>query len=110
MPTAAISQAAVLLGVAETTIGQVPVGAEWNISTIRFCNVSNNPRQVTIYNYNTVGEAAGDTTTEYKQFSIQGKSTFEYGPVIITANRKISALADAANVVSARIHGWETTP
>lgn len=104
-----ISVNAVLLGTSETTVGTVPSGKEWNVATVRLCNTDTVDRTVTIYVYKSP-ETAGDATTEYKDLTIQAKSTFEYGPVILPATGKISALASAATKVSARIHGWEVTP
>lgn len=110
MPTVSISVAAVLIGTSETTVGTVPVGAEWNIATIRFCNTDSVDHNLTVYRYNTSGESAGAATTEYQELLIQAKSTFEYAPAMLAAGHRISALADTASMINARIHGWQVGP
>ena len=108
--TVPINVAAVFIGTTETTIGTVPGGKEWNIAVIRFCNTDSVDHTLTIYNYDPGSETATDLTSEYKTFTVQAGSTFEYGPAILASARKISAKADLASKINARIHGWETTP
>jgi hypothetical protein len=93
-----------------TTVGTVPPGKEWAQAVIRFCNTDTVDHTVTIYNFDPGSEAADDQRAEFKELVIQAKSTFEYSPAVLPPNRRIAAIADVANKVNARIHGWEVTP
>lgn len=107
--TTALAIDAVQLGTTETVVvPTIPANTEYNIPVIRFTNVDTVDRTVTIFNYDATGESASNTTTEYEQLTIQAQSTFEYGPLVLPANRRITAQADVAAVISARVHGWQT--
>jgi len=109
MPVVAINVAAVLIGTSETVIvPAVPAGVRYDVPTIRFTNVDIFDHQVTVFDRTPPGEAASDTTTEFKKITIKAQSTFEIGPMILPSGRQISARADVANKVSARIHAWST--
>ncbi|MEM3097448.1 MAG: hypothetical protein QXU32_01845 [Nitrososphaerales archaeon] len=110
MPTNAIQLGAVPIGTSETVILTVPSGTEYNIPVIRLTNSDTSNHTVTIYNYDPSSESASDITAEINTFTIQPKTTFEFGPLILPPGRKISAVADVANKIFARAHGWSTTP
>lgn len=107
--TSAITTGAVLLGTTETVVLTVPVGEEYNISAIRFTNIDSADRNITVYDYDTGSESASATTTEITTL-IQAGSTFEFGPLVLPANRKISAFASVINKISVRVHGWKVVP
>lgn len=107
MSVVAVNINAVLIGTAETIIiPAIPAGLRYDVPTIRFANVDIFDHQVIFYNRTPPGEAANDTTTEFKRVTIKAQSTFEIGPLILPAGRQISATADVANMVSARVHAW----
>ena len=105
-----ISVNAVLIASTETLVGQVPAGKEWDVAVVRFCNLDSVDHQITIVTYDPSVESFGDTTSEYKNLTIQANTTLEYGPVILSQNKKISASTPASGLINARIHGWEVTP
>ena len=108
---APINLPAVLITSGETLVGQVPAGKEWNVAVVRFCNFDVADHQITIVTYDPGGEAFDNTRTEYKDLTLLAKTTFEYGPAILSQNKKISAIANTSgSVINARVHGWEVTP
>lgn len=114
MTTKAINQKAVLLAATPVILGTVPNGKEWDIRFIRFTNNDPiNDHQVTVFDYDPSGtdypaEVAGPATTEMPAITIEKSSVAEIGVFILKEKRVISAQADAAGQVSARIHGWES--
>lgn len=109
MSVVAVNINAVLIGTAETIIiPAIPAGQRYDVPTIRFANIDIFDHQVIFYNRTPPGEAANDTTTEFKRVTIKAQSTFEIGPLVLPAGRQISATCDVANKVSARVHAWST--
>ena len=107
MSVVAVNINAVLIGTAETIIiPAIPVGQRYDVPTIRFANIDVFDHQVIFYNRTPPGELANDTTTEFKRVTIKAQSTFEIGPLVLPPGRQISATADVANMVSARVHAW----
>lgn len=109
MPTRTLNIPAVMVEDTETTIvPAVPADKEYNISMIRFTNVDEVDHQLTIWNY-TPGtfEDADNTTAELLDMTLQPKQTFEFGPILIPADRVITGVADTSGFINARVHGWE---
>jgi hypothetical protein len=108
MATLTLDILAVMVGDTETAItGAVPTNKEYNISMIRFTNTDTIDHQLTVWNY-TPGsfESADNTTAELFDMTLQPKQSFEFGPILIPADRVITAQADAGNFINARVHGW----
>lgn len=109
MSVLAVNINAVLIGTVETVIvPAVAAGLRYDVPSIRFTNVDIFDHQVIFYNRTPPGELANDTTTEFKKITIKAQSTFEIGPLVLPAGRQISAIADVASKVSARVHAWST--
>lgn len=109
MAVLAVNVNAVLIGTTETVIvPAVPAGLSYEVPTIRFANVDVNDHQVIVFDRTPPGELANDTTSEFKLITIKAQSTFEIGPLILPTGRQISAIADVAAKVSARLHAWST--
>lgn len=104
-----IDHAAVFVGASETEIGQAPSGKEWHVPVVRFCNTDVEPITLSIY-ITGAAQSITDVLAEYKDVSLAGKDTLEYGPVILPALKKIKAVASVAAKISAHVQGWERTP
>ena len=99
---------AVFIGTGDTVIGQPPAGKSWAVARVPFCNSDTSDHTVTI-GVITAG-SLDDQHTEWKELTVQAKSTFEYGPAYLTDAQKLVAKADTASKISARLHGIEKTP
>jgi hypothetical protein len=109
MPTTALDITPVLLAATETTIiGPVPASTEYNLPVIRFVNNDSSDHTLTLWNKPTAA-AGTDTEIEMKLYTIQARSTYEHGPMVLAAGRRISAQADASGKINAVVHGWATT-
>jgi len=110
MPTITLDIPAVMIGTTETSIvPAVPANKNYNISMIRFTNTDETDHQLTVWNYApSSSEDADNITAELLDMTLQPKQTFEFGPVLLTPGRIISAQADTADFINARVHGWET--
>ncbi len=116
MSTKAINQPAKLLGASATILGTVPVNKEWDVRYIHCSNLDPiNDHQITIFDYDPSGtdypaEAAGAATTAIPAITLQKGSVGDFGPFLCPQHRVLAALVDApgANLVNARIHGWES--
>lgn len=108
MLTTALDIAPVLVPATETTIvGPVPVGQEYTLASIRFTNNDTASRTLTIWNKPT-GGAGTDAELEAVQLTVGALSTYDHGPLILAAGRRISALGDVASKFNASTHGWMT--
>ena len=109
MATKVLTVDAVMVDDTPTEILTVPAAKDYNISMIRFTNIDTTDHQLTVWNYAPgSSEAADDTTAELFDMTIQPKQTFEFGPLLLPPGRVVSAQADAAGFINARVHGWET--
>jgi hypothetical protein len=107
MATLTLDIPAVLIGDTETTIiAAVAVNKEYNISMIRFTNTDTIDHQLTVWNYDSGSEANDNTTAELFDMTLQPKQSFEFGPILIPADRTITAQADESGFINARVHGW----
>jgi hypothetical protein len=105
-PSQALDIDPVLLQTTETiVVPTIPVGHEYDLSTIRFTNVTVNPHQIIIFNYSPASESPDLMRSEVRLLTIEAGSTLEYGPSALPPGRRISAQADTANAISARVHG-----
>lgn len=106
--TVALNVTPVLVPAAETDLlGPVPAGHEYDLPVIRFVNNDVNPHQITIWNKPSA--AAGTDAELEAMISVQAQSTYEHGPMVLAAGRRVSVKADVANVLNAIPHGWDTT-
>lgn len=108
MATAALNFSPALVAATETTLFTVPAATEYDIPVIRFVNNDVDPHQITIWNKPVAG-AGTPADIEASTLTIQPQSTYEHGPMVLAAGRQVSAMADAAGFISARIHGWSIT-
>lgn len=109
MATTVLKLDAMMVGDTPTELLTVPAAKDYNLSMIRFTNIDTVDHQLTVWNYAPgSSEAADDTTAELLDMTIQPKQTFEFGPLLLPPGRIVSAQADAAGVINARPHGWET--
>lgn len=109
MPTNALDIAPLFIPATETTIiGPVPASTEYNLPVVRFVNNDTVDHQITIYNKPTAA-AGTDAELEMKVYNIQAHATYEHGPMVLAAGRRISAFADVASKINAVVHGWATT-
>ena len=108
MPTAALNISPALIPAVETDLFTVPALTEYDLPVIRFVNNDSNPHQLTIWNKPAAGAGAA-ADVEAKTLTIQAQSTYEHGPMVLAAGRVVSAMADQAGFISARIHGWAIT-
>ena len=104
--TVCLDGASVVLTTAEQTVVMPPSPHEYTIGVIRFCNTDSADHQVTIYKYTGAGPGT-DATAQYKLYTIQARTTFEYGPVWLPSLKKITALADANSVITATPEGLD---
>ena len=106
MPTVALDIAPALVPAAETQIILVPASHEYDLPVIRFVNNdAQNSVQLTIWN-KTSAAAGVDADSETK-VSIQPQSTYEHGPMVLAAGRRVSVMASVAGKISCRPHGWD---
>ena len=109
MPTNALDIAPLFVGNTEgDIIGPVPANHEYNLPVVRFVNNDSADHTITIYN-KTSAAAGTDAQLEMKLYTIQANATFELGPLVLAAGRRISAFADVADKINAVVHGWDTS-
>lgn len=109
MPTNALDITPILLAATETTIiGPVAAGQEYNLPVVRFVNNDSSDHQLTIWNKPSAA-AGTNAELEMNTYTIQAQSTYEHGPMVLAAGRRVSAKADVANKINAVVHGWVTS-
>jgi hypothetical protein len=108
MPTAALNISPALIPAVETDIITVPALTEYDLPVIRFVNNDSVEHQLTIWNKPAAGAGVA-ADVEAKTLTIQAQSTYEHGPMVLAAGRVVSAMADVAGFISARVHGWSIT-
>lgn len=108
MPTAALNISPALIPAIETDLFAVPALTEYDLPVIRFVNNDIVGHTLTIWNKPVAG-AGVNADIEAKTLTIQAQSTYEHGPMVLAAGRVVSAMADQAGFISARIHGWSIT-
>lgn len=108
MPTVALNISPALVPAVETDAIIVPPLAEYDLPVIRFVNNDEVAHQLTIWNKPGAG-AGTDADREAATLTIQPQSTYEHGPMVLAAGRRVSVMADVADVISMRPHGWSIT-
>ncbi len=106
--TVALDIAGVLIQTTETTlIAVIPVNHEYAVPVIRFANNAGTQRTLTIYNKPTAG-AGTNAEAEVRNFTVEPNSIYEHGPMVLSEGRRITALIDTNDLLSAQVHGWDT--
>lgn len=107
MATAALDLGPFILANTETTLISVPALHDYNVSSVRFLNIDSVMRTITIYEYKPPGVAADPQSPVALNFTLNPGEIYEYGPTILAATRKVTALSDIANKVTVHISGWD---
>ena len=106
MATTALDLGPFKLLTSETTLVTVAASHDYNLNVVRFTNTDSSPRLLTIYEYKPPGTAA-DIESLVANLSLNVGEIFEYGPVILAATRKLTALCDTANKITVHVSGWD---
>lgn len=105
MATSALDIGPFILSTTELVLVTVPSGQDFNLNAVRFTNTDSVPRLLTIYEYKPPGTAA-DPQSLVTNISLNAGEMFEFGPIILAATRKLSALCDLANKITVHVSGW----
>lgn len=107
MATSALDIGPIKLAVTETVILTVAASHDYNVNAVRFLNSDSSIRTITIYEYKPPQTASDVEALVAKNFALNPGEVFEYGPVVLSATRKLSALADVADKVTVHVSGWD---
>lgn len=107
MATTALDIGPFKLAVTETVLVTVASSHDYNLNAVRFLNSDSSIRTITIYEYKPPGTAADVESLVAKNFALNPGELYEYGPVVLSALRKLSALCDVADKVTVHVSGWD---
>lgn len=107
MATSALDIGPFKLAVTETVLVTVAAAHDYNLNAVRFCNTDTVIRTITIYEYKPPQTIANVEALIATQFALNPGEIYEYGPVVLSATRKLSALCDLADKVTVHVSGWD---
>lgn len=107
MATAALDLGPFKLAATETVLVTVPSAHDYNLNAVRFLNTDSSIRTITIYEYKPPQTAGNVESLVATNFALNPGEIYEYGPVILAATRKLSALADVADKITVHVSGWD---